>query len=326
VKLSMGVRCVVGWFLAISMTARLPVHAEIYPSKPVKIILQAAAGSGPDVIGRIVAERLGQAWGQQVQIINRVGAGGLLAAEAAVSAAPDGYNLFQATTGSLLVLPATKKLPFDLGRDLAPIGMLGEQPYFIAAAPSLGVNTLPELIALAKKRPGEVLYVAASRGSMPHLTAELFRTKAAVDLTFVPYPNIPQSLQDVMTGRIPMIVESLPGLSSVVETGAVKLLAVTTPKRLYNFPNVPAVAEILPGFTSTGWFALMGPANTPDTIVQKVSRDLRAVLSQSDVQQRFVKLGTYIRPMSPTETAEFIRDEQNHWWPIVKQTQSFTMT
>jgi tripartite-type tricarboxylate transporter receptor subunit TctC len=307
------------WSLTIALAAGSPVHGDTYPSKPVKIILQAAAGSGPDVIGRIVAERLGQVWGQQVQIINRVGAGGLLAAQAAVSAEPDGYNLFQATTGSLLVLPATKKLPFDLGRDLVPIGMFGEQPYFIGAAPSLSVTTLPQLIARAKKRPGELLYVAASRGSMPHLTAELFLSKAAIEATFVPYPNIPQSLQDVMTGRIPMIVESLPGLSGVVESGAVKLLAVTAAKRLSNFPDVPTVAEFIPGFAATGWFALMSPARTPDAIVQKVSKDLRAVLNEPQVQQKFEKLGTYVRPASPTETAEFIRSEQRIWWPVVNQ-------
>jgi tripartite-type tricarboxylate transporter receptor subunit TctC len=319
-KSSMTVlRRVAEWLLITSISACLPAYAETYPSKPVKIILQAAAGSGPDVIGRIVADRLNQAWGQQVQIINRVGAGGLLAAQAAVSAEPDGYNLYQATTGGMVVLPVMQKLPFDLLGDLAPIGLLGEQPYFIAVAPSLGVNTLAELIALAKQRPGGIFYVAASRGGMPHLTAELFRSKAVVDLTFVPYPNVSQSLQDVLAGRIPVIVESLPGLSSVVESGSVKLLAVTATKRLPNLPNVPAVAEFIPGFSATGWFALMAPSKTPDNIVQKVSRDLRAVLSQPELQQQFEKLGTYARPMSPAQTAEFIRNEQDSWRPVVKQ-------
>jgi len=304
------------WLLV--MTAGLPAQAEQYPSKPVKVILQSAAGAGPDVHGRIIADRLGQAWKQQVLIINRVGAGGLLAAQAAVSAEPDGYTLYYATIGGLVVLPAMQKLPFDLGRELVPIGLICDQPFVIAVAPSLGVNTLPELIALAKKRPGDLTYVGGSRGGMPHLTGELFRTKAGIDLTFIPYANVPQSLQEVMAGRIPVIVEGS-GLSSAIESGSVKPLAVTSTKRLANFPDVPTVAEFIPEFVVTAWFALMAPARTPNNIVQQINRDLRAVLEQPEVQQRFQKLGAYVRPMSPVETAEFIRKEQQLWWPVVNQ-------
>jgi tripartite-type tricarboxylate transporter receptor subunit TctC len=308
---------VLAWFLV--MTAGLPVQAEQYPSKPVKVILQSAAGAGPDVLGRIVADRLGQRWRQQVLVINRVGAGGLLAAQAAVSAEPDGYTLYHATTGGLVVLPATQKLPFDLGLDLVPIGLICDQPFFIAVAPLLGVSTLPELIALAKKRPDEISYVAGSRGGMPHLTGELLRTKAGIDLTFIPYPNVPQSLQDVMAGRIPVIVETLSGLSSALEGGLVKLLAVTSTKRLANFPDVPTVAESIPEFAVSAWFSLMAPAKTPDNIVQQVNRDLRAVLDQAEVQQKFARFGAYVRPMSPVATAEFIHKEQQLWWPVVRQ-------
>jgi len=306
--------------IAVSVLAGWSAHADNYPSKPVKIILQAAAGSAPDVLGRMIADRLGQAWGQQVLIINRPGAGGLLAAQAAVAADPDGYTLYQATTGSLLVLPVTQKLTFDVRHDLMPIGLMGEQPFFIAVAPSLGVSTLPELIALAKKRPGEILYVAASRGGMPHLTAELFRSKAGIDLTFVPYPSIPQSLQDVIGGRISMIVEAMPGLSGAIQGGSIKPLAVTSTKRLPNFPDVPTVAEFIPGFSVTAWFSLMAPAKTPDKIVQMASRDLRVVLDQPELQQKFEALGAFVRATSPAETADFIREQQDSWWPIVKQT------
>jgi tripartite-type tricarboxylate transporter receptor subunit TctC len=298
----------------------LPAQADNYPSKPVKILLQAPAGTAPDVLGRLIADRLGQAWGQQVLIINRPGAGGLLAAQAAVAADPDGYSLYQATTSSLLILPVTQKLTFDVRRDLMPIGLMGEQPFFIAVAPTLGVNTLPELIALAKKRPGEILYVAGSRGGMPHLTTELFRSQAGIELTFVPYPSIPQSLQDVIGGRIPMIVEGMPALSGAIQAHSIKPLAVTSTKRLPNFPDVPTVAEFIPGFSVTAWFSLMAPANTPNEIVQTVSRDLRAVVNQPDLQQKFATLGALVRPTSPAETADFIRDQQNAWWPVVKRT------
>ena len=306
--------------LAAAPLAGPSAHAESFPSKPVKIILQAAAGTAPDVLGRMIAERLSQAWGQQVLIINRPGAGGLLAAQAAVAAEPDGYTLYQATTGGLIVLPVTQKLTFDVRRDFVPIGLMGEQPFFIAVAPSLGVNALPELIALAKKRPGEILYVAGSRGGMPHLTAELFRSEAGIDLTFVPYPSIPQSLQEVIAGRIPMIVEAMPGLSGAIEGGSIKPLAVTSAKRLPNFPDVPTVGAFIPGFSVTAWFALMAPAKTPDEIVLKVSQSVRAVINQPELQQKFETLGAFLRATSPAETAEFIRDQQNSWWPIVKKT------
>jgi tripartite-type tricarboxylate transporter receptor subunit TctC len=306
--------------LAVAPLAGPSAHAESFPSKPVKIILQAAAGTAPDVLGRMIAERLSQAWGQQVLIVNRPGAGGLLAAQAAVAAEPDGYTLYQATTAGLIVLPVTQKLTFDVRRDFVPIGLMGEQPFFIAVAPSLGVNALPELIALAKKRPGEILYVAGSRGGMPHLTAELFRSEAGIDLTFVPYPSIPQSLQEVIAGRIPMIVEAMPGLSGAIEGGSIKPLAVTSAKRLPNFPDVPTVGAFIPGFSVTGWFALMAPAKTPDEIVLKVSQSVRAVINRPELQQKFETLGAFLRATSPAETAEFIRDQQNSWWPIVKKT------
>jgi tripartite-type tricarboxylate transporter receptor subunit TctC len=268
----------------------------------------------------LIANRLGQAWGQQVLIINRPGAGGLLAAQSAVAGDPDGYSLYQATTSSLLILPVTQKLTFDVNRDLVPIGLMGEQPFFIAVAPTLGVDTLEDLIALAKKRPGEILFVAGSRGGMPHLATELFRSQAGIELTFVPYPSIPQSLQDVAAGRIPMIVEGMPGLSGAIQARSIKPLAVTSTKRLPNFTDVPTVAEVIPGFSVTAWFSLMAPARTPNEIVQTVGRDLRGVVNQPDLQQKFEALGALARPTSPAETADFIREQQNLWWPVVKRT------
>lgn len=293
--------------------------ADVYPSKPVKIISQAPAGNGPDVIARIAADRLGQRWGQQALIINRPGAGGLLAAQAAVTSEPDGYTLYQAITSSLLILPVTQSLPFDMQRDLAPIGFIGEQPFLIAVSPSLGVSTLPELITLAKRRPGEIIAASAARGAMPHLAAELFRDRAAIDLTLVPYPSTSQGLQDIMGGRISVIFESLAGLKGAVDAGSVKPLAATSVRRLSNLPNVPTIAEFVPNYAAGGWFALMGPARIPDSIIQKINHDLRIVLNEPDLNQKFESLGTYARPMSPIETAEFILSEQKIWQPLARK-------
>ncbi len=307
-------------WLAISAAAGLPAQADTYPSKPVKVIMATAAGSAPDVIARIVTDRLIQSWGQQVLILNRPGAGGLLAAQAAVSSEPDGYTLYLPSASSLVVLPETQaKLPFDLQRDLVPIGLVGVQPFLIAVVPSLGVNTLQELITLAKKRPGEIMYAGNFRGSLPNLTGELFRSRAGIELTFVPYAGVAQAFQDVMGGRVPVVVEGLSALSGALQGGSIKALAVTSLKLLPNMPDVLSVAESIPGFEANGWFVLMAPTGTPDAIVRKVSQDLRTVLEQTEVQQRFETLATYARPMSPEETAKFIRSEQELWRPVVRQ-------
>lgn len=294
-------------------------YAGGYPSKPVKIISQAPAGNGPDVVLRIVADRLGDAWQQQPVIINRPGAGGLLAAEAAVAAEPDGYTLFDAITSTLLVLPVTQHLSFDLNHALLPIGQLGEQPFVIGVAPSLGVNTLPELIALAKSKPGEILYAAAGRGSMPHLASELLRSRADIDIGFVPYPSTSQAVQDIVGGRISVIFESMSALEGPIKAGWIKPIAVTSAQRLPNFPDIPTAAETINGYRANGWFVLMARAGTPDTIVQKLNRDLRIVLGQHELREKLAKLGTYVHPMSAPETAQFIETEQKLWQPIARK-------
>ena len=194
-----------------------------YPTQPVKIIIQAPAGNGPDVLARIIAERLGQLWGQQVLILNRPGAGGLIAAQAAASAQPDGYTLYMPSSSTFLVLPARHaKLPFDLDRDFARIGMVAQAPLVIAAAPSLGINSVPELIARAKERPGDIMYSALGRGTLPHATSELFQRRAGIELRYISYGGTNQALQDVMGGRLGLVFDGFGALAGALETGTVK--------------------------------------------------------------------------------------------------------
>ena len=295
-------------------------NAQGYPSRYVSIIIQTAAGSAPDVIARIVAERLTHVWGQQVPIISRQGAAGLIAAQAAASAQPDGYTLYMPTVTALVILPETQpKFPVNFERDFVPIGLVSEFPMVIAVSPALGVNTLGELIALAKKRPGEILYAANNRGSFPHLTGELFRSRAGIELTFVPYPGAAAGLNDIMGGRISMIVEGPSALSGALQAGSIKALAVTSATRLPNFPDLPTVAETIPGFAVVAWFALLTPVGTPDAIVRKVSQDLQTVLKQPAIKEKFEMLGVYPRPTSPAEAAEFIRGERQLWKPVIKE-------
>src|SRR5262245_59960293 len=208
-------------------------QADPYPSKHVTIVSHVAPGSGPDVISRIVADRLSKVWGHQATIVNRQGAAGLLAGQAAAKAPPDGYTLYLPTISGLVISPEIQpKFPVDFERDFVPIGIVGVTPMMIAVAPSLGVNTLSELIAIAEKRPGEILYAGNNRGSFPHLTGELIRARAGIDFSFVSYPGAAGALQDLLGGRISMMIESPSALTGSVEQGSIRALAVTSALRL----------------------------------------------------------------------------------------------
>lgn len=307
--------------LSASLIAGAPAAAQSWPTKPVKVIMATAAGSAPDVVARIVSDRLSQMWGQQVLIINRPGATGLIALQALASSERDGHTLYMPSSSSLVVLPVTHagKLPLDLQRDLTPIAVLGEQPFLIAAGNHTGVNTIADLIALAKRKPGEVTYAANFRGSLPNMTAEWFASRAGVQLTYVPYAGAPQGLQDVLGGRIAMMVEGIPAFTAALDAQAIKPLGLTSPKRLPNYPNIPAVAETLPGFDTRGWIAVVALAGISDDVVRKVNADIRTVLDLPEIRSRLETLATYPRHMTPAETGQFIRDEQKAWEPVVKQ-------
>ena len=317
-----GCKAVATAVLAVVATSAMltpSAGAQGYPDRPVKLVTQGAAGSGPDVIGRIVTDHLGRLWGQQIVIINQPGAGGSAAARMAAAAAPDGYTLYMAATSTFLVMPEIfPNLPIDLERDFVRIGLMGEQPMIFGVAPSLGAASLPELVALSKRRPGELMYAANSRGTFPHLTVERLRKETGADLTFIPYPGAAAGLQDLWGGRISMIVESIGPLYGAMQSGSLKALAVASSKRLPNFPDLPAATETVPGLEAMGWFALLAPAGTPEPIVRQVNKDLLTVLDLPELRKSFQDLGTFVRPMSPAETNEFIRNEQQVWRPIVR--------
>jgi tripartite-type tricarboxylate transporter receptor subunit TctC len=305
--------------LAILIAAPSASAAD-YPTKPVQIINQAAPGSGTDVLGRIVADKMAQRLGQQVVILSRPGAGGLIAAQAAAAAEPDGYTLYMPSSSALMVLPQTHPhLPFDFHRDFVYVGMVGTQPLLVAVSPKLGVSTLPELIALAKTEPGKILYAGNTPGTLPALTGDMLKQRADIDLTFVPYPGFAAGLTDLKGGRISVIFESLSALAPAVQDGSVKLLATASDQRLPQFPDVPTVAETLPGFQATGWLALLARTGTPDTIVQTLATALRASLADPDLQKKFADLATVPAPMTPVEMQAFIAHEEQNWIPVVQK-------
>jgi tripartite-type tricarboxylate transporter receptor subunit TctC len=298
----------------------VPALAQNYPSKAVKLITQGSAGSGPDVIARIVGDALGRIWNQQVVILNQSGAGGSLAARVASQAPADGYTLYMPASSAFVSMPEMfPNLPFDLERDFVRIGFVGEQPMIIAVAPTLPAKTLSELVALSKTKPEGILYSANTRGTFPQLTVERLAKVSGGHFTYVPYPGAAAGLQDLMGGRISMISEGPSALAGAIRGGKNRPIAVASEKRLPTMPDVPTAAETYPGFVATGWFAMLAPAHTPDAIVHQVNADLQKVLSQPDVQKRFEDLGTYTRAMSPDEVATFIHKEQDVWRPFAHE-------
>jgi len=307
--------------VAIAAFASLPAQAQTYPTKPVTIIVPAAAGNSSDVAARLVAEGLNQIWKQSIVILNRPGAGGAIAAQAAARAEKDGYTLYMTQASTYTVLPIAQegKLPFDLERDFVPIGLVGVQPIGIAVNASLGANTLPELITLVKKTPEGLQFGAANRGGQSHLTGVLLSRRAQMKLTFVHAQGSNATLTDVIAGRIPVMFEALSGLAPGLQGGGIKAIAIASEQRLPNLPNLPTASEAIPGFQSHGWNALMAPRGTPNHILQKVSADLRSVLELPEIIKKFEVLSIYSRLLSPAETADFIRGEQKLWWPIVRE-------
>jgi tripartite-type tricarboxylate transporter receptor subunit TctC len=304
----------------VVLAAPVVALAQSFPARPVTIISNAGAGTSPDVVARVVAERLSQIWGQQVVVVNRPGGGGIVATRSAATAAPDGHTLYMAATSVFTLSPEEEaKAAIDLDRDFVKIGLVNEQPLIFAAAAQLRISSLGELIALAKAKPGDIFYAGNTRGSLPHLATELLGSRTGAKMTFVPYPAIPPALHDMMGGRIGVIVQSLSSLAGAIDGGAIKPLAVASQKRLANLPDVPTVAETVPGFEALGWFVLMAPAKTQDGIVAKVRADLRTVLHQSEVVQRFAALGGYTRHLSPSELDAFVGRERELWRTVAKQ-------
>ncbi len=315
-------------FLRMVATCALLVGASVqasaqadYPNKPIRVITHSAAGGGPDALLRMVGDKLGAVLGQPIVVLNQPGAGGAVAARAGASATPDGDTLYKPAASAFVTLAGLQpNLPLQLPRDFKPIGFVGDQPMFLTVPPSLGVSNLQEFIALAKKQPGKLSYAATGRGTMTHLTGELLKARAGIDVLAVPYTGgAPQALGDAMGGRLSMVIEGLGALAGPVESGAMKAIAVGAPKRLPNFTNLPAAAEVLPGFDARGWLVLVAPNGTPDAIVSKVSDALRKIAADAGLQKRVMATGNYLQAMSPAEVAARVQAEQNMWKPVLEQ-------
>jgi tripartite-type tricarboxylate transporter receptor subunit TctC len=314
------------WLVAASLAVLTiggssPARAQDYPTHPVRLITDSAPGSAIDVPTRIIAEGLSRIWGQQAVVVNQPGAGGAIAARTAATAAPDGYTLGVVAVSAFVAIPGTAdNLPIQVPRDFTPVGYLGGAPMFIGAAPWLGVNTLPELIAMAKQKPGELSYGVNGIGRLTHLTGELLQSRAGIKLLMVPYSGgTAQVINDMMGKRVALVFDAYSGIAGAVAAGNVRALAVASAVRMADLPDLPAAAETLPGFEAVGWQALVAPSATPEGIVRKANADLIKAMSDPDTHKRLADLGRDERAMSPPELLAFIQGEQQKWAPIVAQ-------
>ena len=315
----------VALILALASGGRSSAIAQSYPTGPVKLIVTTGAGGAPDVIARIVAEGLSHRWGQQVFVANHPGAAGSIGMKVAGSAPADGYTLLFALSSSFVALPEiAKDYPYDLVRDFVSIGFVCEQPMAIAVPPSLGVNTLAELIDYVKKRPGEINVAVLSRGGIPHLTSEWIKLAAGLDWTSINYPGTPAGLSDVMGGRVQVIMDGLPSLAGSINGGTLKLLAVGSAQRLPNRPGDadhrrnaardPARARLLRGD---------GTARHARADRRQDQRRSARGAERPPTRKRFEDIASYIHPMSGAELLAYIRTEQALWKPVIEQISTF---
>ncbi|MDB5572070.1 MAG: extracytoplasmic binding receptor [Hyphomicrobiales bacterium] len=310
--------------LAALCVAGAALAQSAYPNKPVKVISDSAPGSSNDVTIRVLAEQFSQMWGQQVVVVNHPGAGGALSARVASQAEGDGYTLYIPASSTFLALKGAPNvppnLPIELPRDFLPIGLLMTQPMFIGVSKELGVSNVAELIALAKKRPGEISFAATGRGRITHLTMELFQDMTGVKLTFIPYTGGPAAaMNDVTSGRVGIVLDGFPGVGGAIEGNMIVGVANTAPTRLPGFEKMPVMAETVPGFRSQGWNAVLAPIGTPEAIIRKISADLHTAQKKQEVIDRYRQLGSFATSTTPEELIAFARSEQEMWRPTLEK-------
>jgi tripartite-type tricarboxylate transporter receptor subunit TctC len=305
---------------ALLLVLMLAGSAHAFPTKPVKIIVAFPPGGGTDIVARLLAPRLSDAWGQAVVVENRAGASGTIGTEAAARAEPDGHTLFMATMGNMTANQHLyPKMAVDPLRAFAPITKVVDVHFVFAANPALPANSVGELIELAKRRPGEIAYSSSGPGGAPHLAMELFKRRAGVDLAHVPYKGSGPGMNDLIGGRVMVTMDSLLQLLPHIRSGRLKALAVPGPKRSGLLPEVPTIAESgLPGYALTNWFGLLAPAATPEDRLQKLHNDVVSILKDGELQKKISDLGADVVGNSAQEFGAAMRAESAQWAEIIK--------
>jgi tripartite-type tricarboxylate transporter receptor subunit TctC len=305
--------------LVAAVVAPLPAYAQAYPAKAVRIIVPFSPGGATDIVTRLLAQKLTEAWGQQVVADNRAGASGNIGAELAAKAPPDGYTLFM-TSGS--VIAANKhmfrKLNWNPDKDLVAITNVASGPQVIAVHPSFRARGVRGLIEIAKARPGEITFGSAGVGTQTHLAAENFIYTAGINAVHIPYKGEAPAMVDLVAGQIIFLTPNLSAAIGFVQSGKLRALGVTSRKRTPQLPDLPAVAETLAGFENLGWFGLMAPTGTPAAVIDKVYRDTAKALGAADLRKRFDDIGMEPVGNAPADFAKAIRDESDRWAKVIR--------
>jgi tripartite-type tricarboxylate transporter receptor subunit TctC len=309
------------WIALSAGLAAMPAAAQPYPNRVIKIIVPFAAGGPADTLARIAANRLSAGLGQGVILDNRPGAGGTIGGKAAAAADPDGYTLFYGNTASLVIGPAINaNAGYDPLKQFAPVGLVGVTYNVVVVNPSFPANTLSELIALAKERPGKINFASPGHGTPPHMVGEMLKQRAGIDIVHVPYRGSAAALTDIMAGQVELAFENPSVTVPLVQEGKLKALAVTGESRNPQLPNVPTIIESgVPDFVSMSFTGLVAPAGTPPEIIHRLNQELTAGLRAPEMIELLEKLGVNPRPGSPEDFAAFIARETEKWTAVAKR-------
>ena len=291
-----------------------------YPSKPIRMIVPSAPGSGPDIMARAIGQKLTEALGQAIVIDDKPGAGGIIGSEAAAKAPPDGYTLIMSNAGAHTVNPSLyAKLPYDPIKDFAPVTLVALAPNILIVHPTLPVRNVKELIALAKAKPGELTFGSGGNGSTAHLSGEMFKTMAGIDIVHIPFKGSPAAVIGVIAGQIALAIPNIPPALPHVRSGKLKALAVTTAKRAAGVPELPTVAESgLPGYEATAWFGVLAPAATPPQIIARLNAAIVKIAHAREMQDRLMAEGADAVGNTPEQFAQIIRNDIAKWAKVVK--------
>ena len=293
--------------------------AQTYPAKPVRVLVGFPPGSAVDITARTVGARITDTLGQPFIVESRPGASSNIATEVAAKAPPDGYTLFLATIANTINATLYPKLPFDFVRDFAPLILTAATPNLLAVHPSLPVRSVAELIALAKKRPGQLNYASSGAGSSPHLSAELFKSMTGVKMTHIPYKGSPLAVADLVAGEVALMFSPTSTVLPHVQVGRLRALGISTSSRLASLPDLPTIAEAgLPGYETITWFGFVAPAGTPAPVIARLNSDILKVLQSTDVRRTFAAQGIEALGGTPEQFAAYIRDEIAKWAKVIR--------
>ena len=294
------------------------VRAQTYPSRPVRVIVPFAPGGAMDITARLIGQRLSEQLGQQFLVENRPGAGANIGTEGVVRAPSDGYTLLVVSVANTVNATLYERLNFNFIRDIAPVGGLIRGPLVMEVNLSVSAKTVPEFIAYAKANPGKINFASGGNGGPPHLSGELFKAMTGVNIVHVPYRGMAPALTDLMGGQVQVIFDNLPTSLEFIKTGKVRPLAVTSATRSEVMPELPTVSEFLPGFEVGSWYGIGAPKGTPAEIVDKLNKEINAVLADPKMKARIADLSSVPLPMTPADFGKLIADETEKWGKVIR--------